>query len=320
MAMAADNEIVTTRLLKAPRELVFRAFTDPAQVGLWWGPAGFTITTHEMRVAPGGRWRFMMHGPDGVDYPNRIDYREVVEPERLVYDLSDDDETKPTSFHIIVSFEAQGEHTLLTMRAIFENAAVRNRVVTEANAIEGGIQTVDRLEAHLAVLQGTSGERDFFITRVFDAPRTLVWKAWTEAGQIARWWGPNSFSNPVCEMDLRPGGAYRVVMRSPDGADYPITGEVREVVAPALLVMTLDCAEHPAEWHAMVRAGSGRVGPNPAGLMVQTVRFEERGHQTRLSISTRFESVALRDAMVKMGMNEGWSQSLDRLAQHLHAA
>ena len=244
--MAADNEIVTTRLLNAPRELVFRAFTDPTQVGLWWGPAGFTITTHEMRVAPGGRWRFMMHGPDGVDYPNRIDYREVVEPERLVYDHGDDDQGDAKAFHVVVSFEAQGERTLLTMRAIFESAAIRNMVVTEFHAIEGGIQTVDRLEAHLAVLQGTSGERDFFITRVFDAPRTLVWKAWTDAGQIARWWGPNSFSNPVCEMDLRPGGAYRLVMRSPDATDYPITGEVREVVAPALLVMTLDCAEHPA--------------------------------------------------------------------------
>lgn len=161
---------------------------------------------------------------------------------------------------------------------------------------------------------------DFVLTRVLAAPRALVWKAWTDPGQIARWWGPNSFSNPVCEMDLRPGGAYRLVMRSPDGEDYPISGEVREVVAPALLVMTLDCAEHPAAWHEMVRAGSGRSGANPAGVMLQTVRFEELGDQTRVSISTRFESVALREAMVKMGMNEGWSQSLDRLALHLQSA
>jgi uncharacterized protein YndB with AHSA1/START domain len=121
-------------------------------------------------------------------------------------------------------------------------------------------------------------------------------------------------------MDLRPGGAYRIVMRSPEGEDYPINGEVREVVAPALLVMTLDCAEHPAEWHEAVRAGSGRPGPNPAGTMAQTVRFEDLGGRTRLSISTRFETTALRDAMVKMGMNEGWSQSLDRLAQAVAVA
>ena len=318
--MAADNEIVTTRLLKAPRALVFRAFTDPAQVGLWWGPAGFTITTHEMHVAPGGRWRFMMHGPDGVDYPNRIDYREVVEPERLVYDHGDDGGGDANAFHVIVTFDAVGDSTQLTMRAVFESAAIRNKVATEFNAIEGGIQTVDRLEAQLAVLQGTSGERDFFITRVLNAPRALVWQAWTAPGHIARWWGPNTFTNPVCEMDLRPGGAYRLVMRSPEGEDYPITGEVREVVAPALLVMTLDCAEHPAEWHAAVRAGSGRIGPNPAGTMVQTVRFEDLSGKTRLSVSTRFESTEIRDAMVQMGMNEGWSQSLGRLARHVEAA
>jgi uncharacterized protein YndB with AHSA1/START domain len=319
--MAADNEIVTMRLLQAPRALVFRAFTDPQQVGLWWGPAGFTISTHEMQVAPGGRWRFTMHGPDGVDYPNRIDYREVIEPEHLVYDHGDDGDGDANAFHVVVSFETRGEQqTLLRMRVIFASAAIRNKVATEFNAIEGAIQTVDRLEAQLAVLQGTSGERDFFITRGFDAPRALVWQAWTEPGRIARWWGPNGFSNPVCEMDLRPGGAYRLVMRSPEGEDYPITGEVRELVAPALLVMTLDCAEHPAEWHEAVRAGSGRVGPNPAGTMVQTVRFEDLGGKTRLSISTRFESTEIRDAMVKMGMNEGWSQSLGRLAQHVETA
>ncbi len=165
-----------------------------------------------------------------------------------------------------------------------------------------------------------AADNEIVTTRLLKAPRALVWQAWTDPGQIARWWGPNSFTNPVCEMDLRPGGAYRLVMRSPEGEDYPITGEVREVVAPALLVMTLDCAEHPTEWHAAVRAGSGQAGPNPAGTMVQTVRFEDLGGKTRLSISTRFESTAIRDAMVKMGMNEGWSQSLGRLAQHVEAA
>jgi uncharacterized protein YndB with AHSA1/START domain len=110
-------------------------------------------------------------------------------------------------------------------------------------------------------------------------------------------------------------------MRSPEGEDYPITGAVHEVVAPELLVMTLDCAEHPSAWHEAVRAGSGRTGPNPAGTMRQTVGFEDLGgNQTRLSISTRFESTAIRDTMVKMGMNEGWSQSLGRLAQHVEAA
>ena len=79
-ADAAPDEIVTTRLLNAPRALVFEAWTDPHHVAQWWGPNGFTNTIHEMDVTPGGVWRFVMHGPDGVDYPNRIVYIEVVNP------------------------------------------------------------------------------------------------------------------------------------------------------------------------------------------------------------------------------------------------
>src|SRR5215217_7891459 len=89
-ASAADREIVITRVFDAPREMVFSAFTDPEHIGAWWGPKGFTITTHAMDVRPGGEWRFIMHGPDGVDYPNKISYLEIARPERLVYDDGDD--------------------------------------------------------------------------------------------------------------------------------------------------------------------------------------------------------------------------------------
>ena len=81
----AGREIVITRLIAAPPELVFDAWTDPKQIGRWWGPNGFTTTTHSMDVRPGGVWRFVMHGPDGRDYQNKIVYREVKRPERLVY-------------------------------------------------------------------------------------------------------------------------------------------------------------------------------------------------------------------------------------------
>ena len=89
-------------------------------------------------------------------------------------------------------------------------------------------------------------EPDFTITRIFDAPRELVFKAWTEPGHMTQWWGPRGFSNPICEMDVRNGGAYRLVMRSPDGVDYPIKGVFREIVRPERIVMTQDVSEHPA--------------------------------------------------------------------------
>lgn len=145
----ADREIVITRVLNAPRELVFDAWTDPKHIGQWWGPRGFTTTIHEMDVKPGGVWRFIMHGPDGVDYKNRIVYIEIVKPERLVYTHGADEDADPGQFHVTVTFAEQGGRTKLTMRSLFPSAAERDRVVA-FGAIEGGNQTLDSLEEHLA--------------------------------------------------------------------------------------------------------------------------------------------------------------------------
>jgi uncharacterized protein YndB with AHSA1/START domain len=152
------------------------------------------------------------------------------------------------------------------------------------------------------------------ITRTFDAPRALVFKAWTEPERMAAWWGPQSFTNPVCEMDVRPGGAWRFVMRSPDGVDYPLKGVYREVVKLKLLVMTMDLSEHPDAWHDLVDPNRDKSKGRPSLDPLCTVTFEERGRKTELTIRISFVSEALRDAMVKMGMEPGWNQSLDRLA------
>jgi uncharacterized protein YndB with AHSA1/START domain len=149
-APADEREIVFSRTLKAPRALVFKAFTESAHVGHWWGPKGFTTTTHEMDVRPGGAWRYMMHGPDGVDYPNRIVYAEVVAPERLVYTHDGDVEDDPNAFHVTVTFDEREGRTVLTMRSRFASAAVRDQVAVFA--IPGGRETLDRLEAYVAQL------------------------------------------------------------------------------------------------------------------------------------------------------------------------
>jgi uncharacterized protein YndB with AHSA1/START domain len=145
----ADREIVFTRVLDAPRELVFASWTDPEQVVQWWGPHGFTTTSHEMSVTPGGVWRFVMHGPDGRDYKNKIVFIEVLKPERLVYRHAGEDETENVRFHVTVTFPAQGRKTLLTMRSLFATAQERDEVVTKYGAIEGGRQTLVRLAEHV---------------------------------------------------------------------------------------------------------------------------------------------------------------------------
>lgn len=147
----ADREIVLDRVFEAPRELVFRAWTEREQVEQWWGPQGFRTTTHEMDVRVGGIWRFIMHGPDGVDYDNVIKYIEIVPPERLVYEHGDEGE--PSQFSTVVTFAEENGKTRVTMASLFPTAEARDHVVQEFQAIEGGKQHLERLGEYLAALQ-----------------------------------------------------------------------------------------------------------------------------------------------------------------------
>jgi uncharacterized protein YndB with AHSA1/START domain len=139
------REIVVTRIFDAPRALVFKLWTDPKHVAQWWGPNGFSITNYEMDVRPGGVWRFVMHGPDGRDYQNKVVYREVVEPERLVYS-----HVSGPQFEMTVTFDLDGDKTKLTARMQFESAALRDKTIKEFGAVEGLKQTLGRLSEHLA--------------------------------------------------------------------------------------------------------------------------------------------------------------------------
>jgi uncharacterized protein YndB with AHSA1/START domain len=138
----ADREFLHSRRIVAPRERVFRAFSDPAHLARWWGPKGFTSTFHEFDPRPGGFWRFILHGPDGTDYPNESVFVEVAAPERIVFEhLSDH------HFVMTITFEAQGAQTVVGWRRVFDSAAERQRIapfVTEANE-----QNLDRLAAEV---------------------------------------------------------------------------------------------------------------------------------------------------------------------------
>lgn len=143
------------------------------------------------------------------------------------------------------------------------------------------------------------------IERIFDAPRSLVFKAWTDPEHVAQWWGPKDFTNPVCEIDAKPGGAIRIVMRAPDGAEYPMTGVFREIVEPELLVFTNI---------AIDAAG------NPLIDGLTTVTFAEHAGKTKLSLHTSAIALNAIAAAMLEGMPAGWSQSLDRLAEYLAKA
>lgn len=147
---ARDREIVSTRLFDAPREKVWKAWTEPDRIGEWWGPKGFSTTTEKMDLRPGGAWRFVMHGPDGRDYKNKIVYIEIEKPERLVYRHTGDEETESVRFHVTVTFAEKDGKTELAMRSVFESAEELRRVDREYGAIEGMHQTLGRLADYLS--------------------------------------------------------------------------------------------------------------------------------------------------------------------------
>jgi uncharacterized protein YndB with AHSA1/START domain/dihydrofolate reductase len=152
---AADNEIVLSRVLNAPRALVWEAWTNPRHVANWWGPRGFTTTIKQMDFRVGGVWEHTMHGPDGKDYPNRSTFKEIVPLERITYlhGGASDDERQGVGFTAVWTFETvEGDKTLLTGRMIFGSKESRDRVVREFGAIEGGRQTLERASEYVATM------------------------------------------------------------------------------------------------------------------------------------------------------------------------
>jgi uncharacterized protein YndB with AHSA1/START domain len=145
-------------------------------------------------------------------------------------------------------------------------------------------------------------EREVVITRIFDAPRELVFRAWTDAALLSRWWGPKMFTNPVCEVDPRVGGKWHIVMRGPDGTEYPCGGVYREIVPNERLVFT--------------NIATDKEG-NPILDGLTTVTFTDDGGKTKLVLHTRATALVAYATAHLQGMEAGWTQSIDRLGEHL---
>lgn len=150
--MTSEREIEVTRLLNAPRELVFEVWTSPKHVDKWWGPNGFTNTTYKIDVRPGGEWVYVMHGPDGRTYDNRIRFVEVIRPEKLVYLHDSGINNDPREFQSVITFEAVGTQTKVTLKSLFKTKEARDFVVREFGALEGAIQHLNKLANYLSTL------------------------------------------------------------------------------------------------------------------------------------------------------------------------
>jgi len=156
--VTADREIVISRVIDAPPELVFEAFTEVRHLSRWWGPEGFTTTTRSFEFRVGGVWDFVLHGPDGTDYSEWITWTEIVAPERIAL-LHGESRDDPNAFESVLAFAPDGAGTRIVMRTVFPTRQLRDEAVERYHAIEGGQQTLSSLAAYVTeiVRKGAEG-------------------------------------------------------------------------------------------------------------------------------------------------------------------
>ena len=157
---------------------------------------------------------------------------------------------------------------------------------------------------------GEQGKQSIRISRVFDAPRELVWKAWTDPEHFKRWWGPKDFTCPFCEMDLRVGGKYLNCMRSPEGKEYWGTGVFREIIPMERIVFTDSFADEKGN---LVPGTHYGMSPDFPLEMLVIVTFEDQDGKTKMTL----EHIGIMSGPDKEGTQQGWSESFDKLAESL---
>jgi uncharacterized protein YndB with AHSA1/START domain len=307
-----ENEIHITRFYDAPVNLVWEAWTDPAQVAQWWGPRGFTITTHSKDLRVGGHWAYTMHGPDGTNYENKTLYFEVIENERLVYDHGGNDE-RPPLFRVTVKFSQETGRTRMdmTMTVASKEAAEQTRQMIKGAS---GESTWDRLAEYLE--KNIAGTEAFVINRSFAAPVEVVFDAFTDPVQIAQWLSPKGTDMAFFEADIRTGGKtwYRMGNESftmYGRASYLKVERPREVVyTQQFCDKDGNISRHPLAptWPETMLTRITFTALGAASTLV-TVHWQVTGAVTAQEMATFIEG--------RRSMTQGWTGSLDKLEQHL---
>lgn len=307
----SDREIVVTRLIDAPVSRVWRAWTDNDEIVKWWGPHGFSDETSAREFKPGGHWKHTMIGPDGTRFSNFATYKEIEKEKRilLVNGGSKEDDEKGVGMRSEITFKALGDKTEITMRTILPTAEMRERVVKEFKAIEGGRQTLSRLNAHV------TGQ--FTIFRLVDAPRERVWRAWTDPKEMGVWFGPKGSETTYSDLDFRVGGAYHYAMKT-GGVELWGLMNYLEIQKPEKLVYVQQFSDKDR------RLGIHPMAPTWPKKTHTTVLFQDFGPKTLISLywlpieAGEAELQTFRDNMA--GMGQGWGGSFDRLDAFLKEA
>ena len=304
--MPKENELTITRVYDAPVKLVWDAWTDPKKAAKWWGPRGFTITTHSKDLRPGGIWHYTMHGPDGIDYPNKTKYYEVVPLKKLVYDHGGNDEQAPL-FRVTVTFEETLGKTVMIMIMDFgspEKARELKKFIKQA----GGNSTWDRLGEYLG---DAEGKNKFIINRSFETTPTIMFRMWTEAEHFCQWLPPTGFTMSYTKADIRPGGTLSYSMTN---GEFTMHGRLtyREI-SPEKIVYAMEFLDEKGN---ITRHPALKVFP---ACLVSTITIAAEGEGfTRVTVETeaggdypKEELAALME--LRTSMTQGWTGSFDKL-------
>ncbi len=292
------RDLILTRSFNAPRELVFRLWTDPKHLAQWWGPKCFTNPVCDVNAKFGGMLRIVMRGPNGVEHMISGIFQEVEPPERLVFtnNVTDKNGNILIEGLTTVTFEeAAGRTKIKLITSAAGSAATAAAMMKGMDA--GWSQSLDKLQEQ--VTTASVAERGIMVTRVLDAPRALVFRVWTDPKHVIHWWGPNAFTNTIHEMSVKPGGVWRLTMHGPDGTDYPNRIVYSEVVKNERLVYSHGDEDDPDQFEV-------------------TVTFDEQEEKTRLTMQMVCRTAAERDKLIaRFHADEGATQMMERLKQYL---
>jgi uncharacterized protein YndB with AHSA1/START domain len=309
-----SNEIKISRIYDAPVKTVWEAWTDPKQAAKWWGPRGFTLTTHSKDLRSGGRWIYTMHGPDGTDYENHAKYLEVEKYSRLVYDHGGNDK-QPPLFRVTVNFtEVKGKTKMeMSMALPTPEAAEETRKFIKK---AGGDSTWDRLSEYLE--KEASGKEIFVINRSFDAPINLMFDMWTDPKHFSKWLAPTGFEMSFKRAEIKSGGSSSYMMA---GNNLKMFGKAQyiEVTRPNRIIYTQQfCDENE-------KISRHPMAPTwPETMLTMVTLTEEGPERTRVTIEWSVHGNVTPEEMKtfvqgRAGMTQGWTGSFDKLEEYLKA-
>jgi uncharacterized protein YndB with AHSA1/START domain len=308
-----SNEIHITRIYDAPVKAVWDAWTDLKQVAKWWGPRGFTITTHSKDLRVGGHWHYTMHGPDGTDYVNKTKYFEVEKYSKLMYDHGGNDERAPL-FRVTVLFSEIDGKTKMEMTMALptpEAAEETKKFIKKA----GGNATWDRLAEHLE--KESSGREQFVINRTFDTTLEVMFDMWTKPEHFSRWLPPTGFDMEFIRAEIEPGKSSFFLMSHPSGMKMYGRAEYLKIEKPNLIVYTQQFCDQ----NEKVSRHPG--APTWPETMLTTVKLTAEGSdKTRVTVTSEAHGKWSKEELEAFitergGMTQGWTGSFDKLEAYL---